>query len=501
MSKIQVDAIEQQSGTTLTTGGGASKTVVVDATTVTLGRCGGTVALASGASQTGFGRTGTVDWITTVVTSTPTTGVSGKGYFIDSTGGVRTVNLPASPSAGDIMSVSDYAQTAATNNITIGRNGSNIQGSASDLIISNSGASMTLVYVDGTKGWIVVNTGDESDKQPNPEFIIASGGTEVTSGNFKTHVFTGPGTFTVSCVGNPAGSTQVDYVILAGGGGAGTGCAGGAGGAGGFRESHDDCVSGSYTASPLATPSSVTVTAQGYPVVVGGGGGGAPGPGGVNSGCAGSVSSVLGLTSAGGGFGGYPSPPSPTAENGSNGGSGGGGAHFGGCGGSGNTPPVSPPQGQNGAPSNSPGGSGPGDTSGGGGGAGGAGLSASSTPVQGGPGVTTQMVTATYGVPTPTPGKSFASGGGGGTRDRGDGATPNQAGPNPNSPPNAGLFGGGGSGGYGPYPSPQAQATGGNGSAYTGGGGGAGTRYNPGTNFGSGGSGGSGIVMIRYKFQ
>ena len=62
MSKIQVDAIERQSGTTLTTGGGASKTVVVDATTVTLGRCGGTVALASGASQTGFGRTGTVDW-------------------------------------------------------------------------------------------------------------------------------------------------------------------------------------------------------------------------------------------------------------------------------------------------------------------------------------------------------------------------------------------------------------------------------------------------------
>ena len=62
MSKIEVDAITEQSGSTLTAGGGAGKTVVVDATTVTLGRCGGTVALASGASQTGFGRTGTVDW-------------------------------------------------------------------------------------------------------------------------------------------------------------------------------------------------------------------------------------------------------------------------------------------------------------------------------------------------------------------------------------------------------------------------------------------------------
>ena len=68
MSKIEVDAITQQSGTTLTTGGGASKTVVVDATTVTLGRCGGTVALASGASQSGFGREGSVNWQTTIKT-------------------------------------------------------------------------------------------------------------------------------------------------------------------------------------------------------------------------------------------------------------------------------------------------------------------------------------------------------------------------------------------------------------------------------------------------
>ena len=58
MSKIEVDEITQQSGTTVTVGGGSGKTAVVDATTVTLGRCGGTVALASGASQTGFGRTG-----------------------------------------------------------------------------------------------------------------------------------------------------------------------------------------------------------------------------------------------------------------------------------------------------------------------------------------------------------------------------------------------------------------------------------------------------------
>ena len=83
MSKVQVDAIESQCSNTLTVGGGACKTVNVDATTVTLGRCGGTVSLASGATQSGFGRTGTVDWITTpkVTGDSPVTGVSGKGYL------------------------------------------------------------------------------------------------------------------------------------------------------------------------------------------------------------------------------------------------------------------------------------------------------------------------------------------------------------------------------------------------------------------------------------
>ena len=72
--------------------------------TVTLGESGKTIALACGASQTGFGRTGTVDWCTTAKTS-PLTAVSGKGYFINTTGGAITVTLPASPTAGDIVSL------------------------------------------------------------------------------------------------------------------------------------------------------------------------------------------------------------------------------------------------------------------------------------------------------------------------------------------------------------------------------------------------------------
>ena len=95
MSKIEVNEITQQTGTTLTVGGGACKTATVDATTVTIGRSGGTVSLASGATQSGFGRTGTVDWPTSSIKTSTFTAVSGQGFFVDPSSGAVTVNLPA----------------------------------------------------------------------------------------------------------------------------------------------------------------------------------------------------------------------------------------------------------------------------------------------------------------------------------------------------------------------------------------------------------------------
>ena len=76
MSKINVNTVDTQCGSTLT-----------------LGSSGKTVTLASGASQSGFGRTGTVDWCTTAKTS-PFTAVNGKGYFINTTSGAVTVTAP-----------------------------------------------------------------------------------------------------------------------------------------------------------------------------------------------------------------------------------------------------------------------------------------------------------------------------------------------------------------------------------------------------------------------
>ena len=152
-------------------------TPTADCGTVTLGDSGDTVAIASGATLTSAGSitnsgtitntgtisggtiTGTIDgqvnWQTTVKT-TAFTATAGEGYFCNTTSAAFTVTLPASPSAGDIVGIKDYANTADTNNITIGRNGEKIQGVENDFIIDTEGLSIVLLYVDSTKGWLSV---------------------------------------------------------------------------------------------------------------------------------------------------------------------------------------------------------------------------------------------------------------------------------------------------------------------------------------------------------
>ena len=83
------------------------------------------------------------------------TAVAGEGYFINTTSGVITMTLPASPTIGDEVSFVDYAGTFDTNTMTVGRNSENIQGSAADLTVSVERAANTLVYTDGTQGWLL----------------------------------------------------------------------------------------------------------------------------------------------------------------------------------------------------------------------------------------------------------------------------------------------------------------------------------------------------------
>ena len=338
MSKIEVNTVAPQCGTTLT-----------------LGESGDTVTLGTGASQSGFGRTGTVDWQTSIKTST-ITAVNGEGYFVNTTGGEITANLPAG-TAGSIVAFKDYLGTFDSNKLTISANGSQkINGDATlDLEVTTEGESITLVYADDTQGWLVVNDGN-TDAGSQAQYISATGGNTVaTCGDFKIHTFTGPGTFTVCSVGNAAGSNTVTYmVVAAGGGGGGSNNANisGGGGAGGYREglgSND-----SYSGSPLRNPTGLPVSATGYPITVGAGGGGGPsGAGCASRGGSGNTSVFSTITSAGGGGGGNGSSGTVPDRNGIPGGSGGGGAGGGPAptgspGGTGNTPPVSPPQGNDG---------------------------------------------------------------------------------------------------------------------------------------------------------
>jgi hypothetical protein len=481
MSEIKVNKISPRSGTT-----------------VTLGDSGDTFTIPSGATinnqgtATNFGATGSASWNTTVKTG-DFTAVAGEGYFVDTTSQAIDVTLPAG-TAGAVIAIKDYAGTFDTNAVTLIRNGSDkIGGQAVNATLDVEGIAVTLVFVDSTQGWLVTDSGLQTEA-PTTEYVTATGGnTTLTVCSHKVHIFTGPGNFCVSKAGNAAGSNTVEYLVVAGGGGSGGygTCGGkvqaaGAGGGGGWR---------SFTAlpgaNPLNGPAALPVSVQPYTVTVGGGGSGDP----ANStgGSRGSNSIFSTITSTGGGGGGSKNAPTPGSATGAEktGGSGGGGAgrSVPGTvdeGGTGNTPPVSPSQGQPGgrgakraaAPASESG-------SGGGGGATVAGTDCPTCGDDGQPGGTGAFVVDGFFGPTapsygqsPTPlapnGRYFSGGGGGGSG---------------NTPGGQGQPGAGGGGIGGNASTPNAA-----GATNTGGGGG-------GPSSQSSTSGGPGIVVIRYKFQ
>jgi len=444
--------------------------------TTTLGDSGDTFTIPAGVSITnngtasGFGATGAASWTTTVKTG-DFTATAGEGYFVNTTSGEIDVTLPAG-SAGAVVAVKDYANTWDTNNCILISNGSEkIGGSTNNAILSTEGLSVTLVYIDSTQGWLVTDDGLQSVAETNP-YIEATGGTISTSGNCRIHTFTGPGTFSVTKTAIAAADNVVSHLVIAGGAGGGgaanNGSGGGGGGAGGYREVVSP--SSPYTGSPLngypCSPNRVTVTATDFPITVGGGGAG--GAAGNNRGTSGSNSIFSTITSAGGGAGGTKTNCEP-AKDPLPGGSGGGGVANTGCGlpkRLGNQPPTSPAQGNPGGSNNVS------DSGGGGGGAAAAGFNANTPgPNQGGFGGTgtTSCITA-----SPV---TRAGGGGGGNYLPGNNGT--------------GGPGGGGNGGR--------NTPGTNGTTNTGSGGGGSGSQGGGDE--SGGAGGSGIVVIRYRYQ
>jgi hypothetical protein len=96
--------------------------------------------------------------LTYVVKTSNYTTQDKEGVLADTSGGAFTVTLPATPSVGAQVVVADAAGTWGTNNLTIGRNGSNIAGVAQDLVCDISGVSVQLVY-DGSSWEIYAQVG------------------------------------------------------------------------------------------------------------------------------------------------------------------------------------------------------------------------------------------------------------------------------------------------------------------------------------------------------
>jgi len=267
--------------------------------------------------------------------------------------------------------------------------------------------------------------------------MSATGGTITTDGDYKVHSFTADGTFT------PSADGYVEYLVIAGGGAGGSGreynIIGGGGGAGGY-------LTGMYQ---------VTQDTD-YAIVVGAGGAGVA----TSTQNNGSDSTGFGLTAVGGGAGGTYN------SKGNDGGSGGGtGLRSSGQDLTGGA--ATSGQGNAGGSGTLFGGTGTANSGGGGGGAGAAGSNGSGgTGGNGGAGLANSITGSSV---------TRAGGGGGGGRS------------------SAGSAGSGGAG---------AGSTGGgaNASANTGSGGGGSTHSHPGSES-AGGDGGSGIVIVRYKFQ
>ena len=440
----------------------SSKTVTLPNTSVTNGMLAGSIANAKLANSSitvngsavalgGSVSAGKLDW-QSVITS-DTTMVAGRGYFVNTTSGAITMTLPSGGTAGDTIAIKDYAGTFGSNKLTIARNGHNIQGVANNGQLATNRASVVLVYIDATKGWLYTNESNVGDLQ-QALHISATGGTVLTTGDFKVHVFTGDGNFVVANTGNKptvptGGPNAVDYLVVAGGGQSSVS----GGGGGGFRNSYP---------SPSSCAGVIAVTAQTYPITVGAGGGGK-----------GSDSIFSTITSTGGGRGRHYVHPDGIGEPG---GSGGGGARAPGnaAGGAGNCPPVSPPQGNGGGPS------GPSNQITGGGG-GGASQGGGTGPGTGGNGAPIAdaffgPTAPSYGTPGPGSGRYFSGGGGGSLHQPGESSR-------------SGGAGGGGTGHPGQNDPGPATGT-----ANSGGGGGGATQA-------GGSAGGKGLVVIRYKFQ
>lgn len=145
-----VTSVDVSGGTTgLTTSGGP----VTGSGTITIA---GTLAVANGGTNatTAAGARASISANALPILK-GTSYAANVGEFIVASAGGITITLPATPSAGDTVTVKDGTGAAATTTFTVARNGENIAASATDLIFDKNYAEITMTYIDGTIGWSV----------------------------------------------------------------------------------------------------------------------------------------------------------------------------------------------------------------------------------------------------------------------------------------------------------------------------------------------------------
>lgn len=285
-----------------------------NANTITIGKSGDTVTVASGATFVGGG----IEWQSSIVTGTTLSAVAGKGYWINTTSNACTVTLPASASVGDQIIFTDYARTWDTNNLTINTNSLNYQGNTSpNPVYDTAGESVHIVYSGATNGWIPVDDGAVSYETPQSysiDFLVIGGGasggtytpaTGYSNGNSgSSSSISGTGLTTITSAGGGYGGAYNSNV----------GGDGGSGGGGGGSSTGASVAGGSGN-TPSTSPSQgnnggLGGKADGNEAGGGGGGAGAYGsnaasPYTAGSGGDGTASSITGssVTRAGGGGG------------------------------------------------------------------------------------------------------------------------------------------------------------------------------------------------------
>jgi hypothetical protein len=357
MSKIEVNQVDPQSGTTLTLGTSG------DTISIPAG-----VTLANSGTATGFA---SIAWQSTIVTTSTLTAVAGNGYWIDTTSNACTVTLPGSASVGDQIIFVDYARNWGTNAITLDQNGLNYQGGTDNPVYDTNGQTVNIVYSGATNGWIPISDDDVANEGNIPtysvDFLVVAGGgsggvlagggggaggyrtsTQTVTAGTAITVTVGDGGASVSgstVDGNAGSDSSISgsglTTITSAGGGAGgyylttTAGSGGSGGGGGGKSGGSTGGTGN---TPSTTPSqgnnggTGNYDAVGQRCGAGGGGAGAVGGNGTNSspyicgnGGAGTASSITGssVTRAGGG-GGSGNDAATTAGSGGAGGGGNG---------------------------------------------------------------------------------------------------------------------------------------------------------------------------------